>query len=317
MRASLRLALVFSGALSAALLMPRAAHAFCQATTCDPTQVSDMCQFDAQNCLTVGMPLVWQSNCVTVSVQADGAAKQNIDYEAALGSVTRAFAAWTGASCNGGHPSMTVNVSGPITCDASEYNTNKGNANIVVFRQDSWPYVGGQDALGLTRVHFEVSSGTIWDSDIEVNAVDATLSVGDPVPPNAVDLDSLLTHEAGHLLGLAHTTDKTATMFPGYVEGSSSLRHLAQDDITGVCTLYPPNRQVSSTSCEPRHGYSDLCGAQQTSAPPDTDPTTTPSSTTTKSCSVARVGAGHSDGLLIALFSAGFGATLLARRRKR
>ncbi len=307
-----------AAALCATLLAARGAHAFCQATTCDPTKISDMCEFDAQNCLTVGLPLVWQSNCVTVSVQADGAPKQNIDYETALGSVTRAFAAWTGASCDGGPPAMTVQVSGPITCDASEYNPDKGNANIVVFRQDSWPYVGGQDALGLTSVHFEAATGTIWDSDIEVNAVDATLSVGDPVPANAVDLDSLLTHEAGHLLGLAHTTDKSATMFPGYTEGTSTLRHLAQDDIKGICTLYPPGRQASSTSCEPRHGYSDLCGAQQTSTTSD-DPQTTPASTpSSKSCSIARVATEREGG---AFFSAVLGAclavTALARRRVR
>jgi len=149
-------------ALLAPLLLARNARAFCQATTCDPTNISEMCQFNAQNCLIVGQPLAWQSNCVTVSVQAAGAPKQHIDYNAALGSVTRAFAAWTSAACSGGPPSIAVHVTGPISCDASEYNPDRSNANIVVFREDSWPYVGGEDALGLTRVHFEKATGTIW-----------------------------------------------------------------------------------------------------------------------------------------------------------
>jgi MYXO-CTERM domain-containing protein len=279
-------ALVLSAALLTALFSAQRASAFCQATTCDPTMLSEMCQFNAQNCLTVGQPLAWQSNCVTVSVQAAGAPKQNIDYDAAAGSVTRAFAAWTNAACAGGAPSITVHVTGPISCEASEYNSAGGNANIVVFREDTWPYVGGEDALGLTRVRFEPATGAIWDSDIEVNAVDASLSIGDPVPPNSVDLDSLLTHEAGHLLGMAHTLDKTATMFAGYQEGTNTLRTLAPDDVTGICAIYPPTRQASSTSCEPRHGYSDLCGAQQAMQMTETDASSS-SVATSKGCGIS------------------------------
>jgi Matrixin len=278
--------LALSAALLAALFCAHSASAFCQATTCDPTKLEDMCQFNAQNCLTVGQPLAWQSNCVTVSVQAAGAPKQNIDYDAAAGSVTRAFAAWINATCTGGTPSITVHVTGPISCDASEYNSDGGNANIVVFREDTWPYVGGEDALGLTSVHFEPATGAIWDSDIEINAVDASLSIGDPVPPNSVDLDSLLTHEAGHLLGMAHTTDSTATMFPGYQEGTNTLRTLAPDDISGICAIYPPTRKASSTSCEPRHGYSDLCGAQQAVQMTEIDATTS-GAVTSKGCGVS------------------------------
>ncbi len=308
--------LALSAALCAALFRAQTASAFCQATTCDPTMLSDMCQFNAQNCLTVGQPLAWQSNCVTVSVQAAGAPKQNIDYDAAVGSVTRAFAAWTNATCTGGAPSITVHVTGPITCDVSEYNADGGNANIVVFREDTWPYVGGEDALGLTRVRFESATGAIWDSDIEVNAVDATLSIGDPVPPDAVDLDSLLTHEAGHLLGMAHTLDNTATMFAGYQEGTNSLRTLAPDDIDGICAIYPPTRKPSSTSCVPRHGYSDLCGAEQAMQMTEIDASTsTSTATSSKGCGIsARPSAAPWLPSLVTL--AGLALLRLRRRRR-
>ncbi|HWZ87350.1 MAG TPA: matrixin family metalloprotease [Polyangiaceae bacterium] len=269
---------------------------------------ADGCMTDAQNCLTVGMPLFWASSCVTVSVQAAGAPKQHIDYNTALGSVTRAFAAWTSASCGGAAPSISVAVNGPITCAASEYNSDRGNANIVVFREDSWPYVGGQDALGLTRLRFDPASGEIWDSDIEVNAVDEPFSVGDATP-GAVDLDSLLTHEAGHLLGLAHNTqDQTATMYPGYQTGTISLRTLAKDDIAGVCAIYPPTRQASTSSCEPRHGYSDLCGADQPA------PVTPADDQKTSGCSFSRTPRGT--GLPVsALF--GLAAIVLLKRKRR
>ena len=274
---------LYSVGFTAALLLagPRNAAAFCQATTCDPG--AGYCSTDANGCFVDGKPLFWVSNCITVSVQAAGAPKQHIDFATARDSVSRAFAAWTGAACTGGPPSITVHVQGPISCDASEYNPDRGNANVVVFREDSWPYTGGQDALGLTRIHFDPATGEIWDSDIEVNAVDEPLTVGAP-SPNAVDLDSLLTHEAGHLLGLGHNTkDETATMFPGYHQGSIELRSLAADDIAGVCHIYPPNRGAALSSCEPRHGYADLCGSEQPSPPPAATSATTQAS----SCSLS------------------------------
>jgi len=259
--------LAAGAALVLALCGARDARAFCRATTCD-SNVTD-CELDADQCQTLGAPLSWAGSCVTVYVQADASPSQGIDYDAAAASVTRAFASWTNATCTGGKPSISVQVNGPISCDASEYNPDRGNANIVVFR-DTWPYVGGEDALGMTRVRFNPTTGEIYDADIELNTAMEALSVG-AAQPGHVDLDSLLTHEAGHLLGLSHTDDATATMYPGYQLGSTELRSLASDDITGLCSIYEPNRKASSASCEPRHGFSDACGADQPAPTPGRD----------------------------------------------
>lgn len=255
------------GLLAALALNSPSALAFCRATTCDPA--TDDCGIDADGCLTRGLPLFWASSCITVSVQSDAAPLHGIDYAAAKGSVERAFAAWTGAGCSASKPSINVTVKGPTACKLAEYNSDRGNANIVIFREDEWPYVGGQDALGITFLNFDPKTGELWDADIEVNAVDEPLSVA---PSSTdVDLDSLLTHEAGHLLGLGHSRDLVSTMIAGYTAGSTSLRSLAPDDVSGICALYPPGRSLASTSCEPRHGYSDSCGSQQPAPeePPD------------------------------------------------
>jgi len=294
--------------LIAALFGAGRASAFCQATTCDPRKTD--CKPNSAGCFTVGFPLWWASNCVTVDVQADGSASQNIDYETAEASVSRAFAAWNDVSCSGGKPSIAVKVQGPITCDASEYNQDRGNANIVVFR-DEWPYVGGEDALGLTRVRFNPDTGEIYDSDIEVNTVTEPLSVGDPIG-NAVDLDSLLTHEAGHLLGLGHSLEDGATMNPGYNLGSIALRSLTTDDVTGLCSIYPPTRKPSSTSCEPRHGFSELCGADQPVKAPDTD-NNNKKDAASSSCSFS-LHKTSSSGAIVAL---GVALTITLRRRRR
>jgi hypothetical protein len=195
-------------------------------------------------------------------VQANGSRARGIGFASAKESVGRAFAAWLSADCGGGAaPLIDVQVLGPISCAASEYNQTQKNANIVMFRDDQWPYAGAEDALAFTHLQFNADTGELWDADLEINSFEFEFSTGDPVTKN--DLDSMLTHEAGHLLGLAHTLVKDATMFAEYKEGTSGLRTLTSDDVNGVCATYAPNRVPSRVSCSPRHGFSDLCGAEQ------------------------------------------------------
>jgi MYXO-CTERM domain-containing protein len=295
--------------------LPRQASAFCPAMTCDPTDAEQNCQIDARTkCVKSGQPLFWSSNCVTFSIQKDAAPRAGIDYAAAKASVERAFDAWTSADCGGRGPSLRFTLSEPVTCDASEYSLDHHNANIIVFRENEWPYEGAEDALGLTRVRFDpdVNVGELFDTDIELNAVAEPLSVGEP-KANEVDLDSLITHEMGHALGLGHSLDVGATMLAGYATGSVAPRTLGDDDVAGVCEIYPPGRKAGSSSCEPRHGFSELCAVDQPAEPARETPSTDDASPESSSCSVAVRGGGPSrPGWLSALLLIVLGG---ARRR--
>jgi hypothetical protein len=50
-----------------------------------------------------------------------------------------------------------------------------------------------------------VSSGELVDADIEINAKDRVLSLTRPAPHGSFDLESVVTHEAGHFFGLDHS----------------------------------------------------------------------------------------------------------------
>ena len=73
------------------------------------------------------------------------------------------------------------------------------------------------------------------------------------------DVLSILTHEAGHMLGLAHSDVNGATMQVEYVQGSTTLRSLHSDDMGGICEAYPPG-EVGTCDPTPRHGFQSTCG---------------------------------------------------------
>lgn len=90
--------------------------------------------------------------------------------------------------------------------------------------------------------------GTILDADILFNPDIQFIDGFGPLKPKQVDLQSVATHEIGHLLGLAHSVvgeavgtrrSNPATMFPFLHEDSAVLRSLEPDDIASVSSLYP------------------------------------------------------------------------------
>jgi hypothetical protein len=259
-------------------------------------------------CETTGKPLYWASSCVRVSLNIRGAESQGIDYDAAEASLQRAIAAWMDADCDGERPSIDLQLGPPVTCDQSEYNREAANANIVLFHEDEWPHKNAIDPLGLTRLRFDPDTGEIWDADIELNAADEPLSIGEPV--TGADLDSIITHEIGHLLGLGHTLVEGATMEAGYEAGTNGPASLHPDDIAGICALYPPSRKAATSSCEPRHGFSELCGAEQPEPVTPIDG---------GGCSVAAPAGSTPDGAPVALGLLGalLSASILARSARR
>ncbi|CAN6477657.1 unnamed protein product [Victoria cruziana] len=59
----------------------------------------------------------------------------------------------------------------------------------------------------------------------------------DATGSNAFDIESVAVHEIGHLLGLGHTTDMNAVMFPLIGRGMRKV-NLNSDDVQGIRALY-------------------------------------------------------------------------------
>ncbi len=285
---------VFGSAAAAALAFcfAQPGFAFCLTRTCDPS--SGTCAHTGI-CYTSGLPLYWPNSCVSFDVQKDGSPKLGIS-AATLDSIAKAaFTQWMNADCGGGqHPSIKVVDGGPIDCAKPEYNKDQPNANVITFHDDTWEYTNTIDTLALTTVFFDGDTGEIYDANIEINSNQYDFSDGDN-GGSALDLNAVLTHEAGHFLGLSHSDLATATMFGSY---NPDMTTLEQDDMNGICQSLPPDRSTSSDSCTPRHGFSGEC------------------SSPSKGCCSTAIGSTGSGDQTLALFAFGFGFCVWGSRKR-
>jgi Matrixin len=253
-----------------AIAIPRAAGAYCQSAACPSEGPGSSTQGTlcnpAEPGVDCGIALQWRQPCVSFDVQQD--ASSQVDYATADQTLTQALNAWMAVDCGGGPPSIQVFDFGSVACDQVEYNQHGGNANILLFRDAAWPHDtggGGVDTLALTTVTYDVDKGDIYDADIEVNTADNTFTTTDSPGPMDVDLLSVLTHETGHFLGLAHSQDDTATMFASYVMGTTTIRNLSPDDQAAICAAYPVGRSATGACTGlPRHGWAPVCLGDQT-----------------------------------------------------
>ncbi len=254
----------------ATVLVPLRAHAFCRTTTAPVPANYDAAR---NGCITSGLALYWKGACVTYAINQDAASY--IPFETATKIIDQAFATWATAKCadTGERAGISLYDLGAVECAEVRYNSGSPNQNLIVFRETSWPYNDAANTLGLTTVTFNADNGEIYDADMEINASEHNLSISDQVPQNGFDLLSVITHEAGHFLGLAHATSPTATMFASYRPGTINLRSLTPDDVAGLCAMYPNDKErvvdpkvsasgvVAADACSqtPRHGFTTKC----------------------------------------------------------
>jgi hypothetical protein len=236
------------------------AHAYCRTSTCSS------CARDAQTgCSLGGTPIAWPNACVSFSMQE--AASSAIDLEHATALMREAFAIWENARCGeaGERPSIQISDAfGPALCATTQYNTRAGNANLVLFRDDDWPYSGEGRELAATWLTVD-GQGVILDADIEINATsplsvpaEAGLSLGVIVDQH--DLLSIMVHEAGHFLGLDHSREDGSVML-AELSAAEVRTQLSADDEAAICAAYPPERDAATCDYTPRGGFAPECAA--------------------------------------------------------
>ncbi|HEY8041860.1 MAG TPA: matrixin family metalloprotease [Polyangiaceae bacterium] len=170
--------------------------------------------------------------------------------------VARAVRGWSAMS---GAPVLATQV-GPGGGEA-KYD---GQNTILIAPQGFAP---AGNALAVTVVTLDDSTGAILDTDVVINGIHAFAVLaaqaqghGEPIATDgagsgdgeagAFDLEHVVSHETGHTLGLADEEgDREAVMYAYSRSGDASNRAPATDDLDGIETLYPGTGTVPRAGC--------------------------------------------------------------------
>lgn len=190
------------------------------------------------------LPIAWDHTCIIWHLDERGMVDFQPGEDGLRGSllesvVERSFETWNEPSCSG----LKLIYGGTRHPDDEE--VEAALLNMVVFERDDWPS-GSQMTFATTVVNFDPNDGVIRTADIVVNDQFYTFSLTGPPAPGEADLQNTLTHEVGHLLGMAHSDRPAAAMYGSAPLGETRKRSLADDDVDGLCAQYPAADFASS-----------------------------------------------------------------------
>jgi hypothetical protein len=247
-------------AVALVLGLTSTADAFCRMTT--------KMQTAGSTCATDGIPLAWRRQCISFSMVSRP--ETDPSFNSVRDVADRSFDTWMQVTC-GGQPVglQTLETKELGACDQPEYSRHAPNANTIIFVQDWAARSLPQDAFGLTLVWHDPTTGEILDADMQLNETIGTFSIcGDVCPAGAVDIQNVMTHEAGHFYGLGHSDVIGATMSARATVGETSKRTLADDDRAGLCAIYGKNAAANCMMNDfvPDNGFSPSCAPAESTS---------------------------------------------------
>jgi hypothetical protein len=182
----------------------------------------------------------WPNNSVTIALSSSlNAPQANVKAGSDVArAARRALLQWAGAS-----NIRFVETSSNIQSISPSTGGDGISLITIANTPENAALFSGSDRPGRTRVFFDPATGLISEADIALNpaalfSTDGTFAT--------YDLEAVLTHELGHLLGLEHSGMVGATMQPRlalnglYTLPAFSPRTLSEDDRAGVRSLYGP-----------------------------------------------------------------------------
>ena len=224
-------------------------HAFCRESLA--SQSTGPCKDDPS-----ALPLFWDRSCMTYvfnpttwKLIPGGESFVRQTFKAA-------YQSWANTQCSGTTklPFLVAQASGTTQTSRSEFLYDVPNESIVIARTlGEWATLPDHDshALALTLIWHDKKTGEILDVDMELNGGAGTFSDCDKSKCSGaqIDLQNTITHEAGHLLGLGHSTASGSTMQASTMSGPEvSKRSLEMDDKAGYCALELPAGPCSASN---------------------------------------------------------------------
>ncbi|MBL8696327.1 MAG: IPT/TIG domain-containing protein [Planctomycetes bacterium] len=174
-------------------------------------------------------PIRWHGPSVSYLLHPGGS--DDVPDESDLLAVREAFESWN-AALQGSL--QLVETSGP---NPSSKNVDELSTHRVVFDEDDttgyFPVETG--IVALTPIRYN-SLNRIVDADIIFNGRDHRFSTS--FAASSFDIRDVAAHEVGHFLGLDHSPQLGATLFPYVSYGQTEHRSLSEDEVQGARAVY-------------------------------------------------------------------------------
>ena len=140
--------------------------------------------------------------------------------------VHRAFQTWQNVS--------TAQVTFEYTGATPQRTLGRDGMNLVTFADDATQAVLGSSTIAATFSFFSNSSTVTDEADIVFSQ---SLNFSTSGETGKYDIQGVLTHEIGHLLGLDHSGLVSSVMVPFAAATQIDQRTLAYDDIAGLSEI--------------------------------------------------------------------------------
>jgi hypothetical protein len=184
----------------------------------------------------------WPGNSVPFYVNP---ANRDVTEDAAIAALQVAASNWKNQST----ADINVYYAGRTTGTTI---VNNGK-NEIFFRDES---NGGTAAV---TYWWYGGDGKLLDSDMKFFDSGFKFFTGQSGCSQGIYIEDLASHEFGHFIGIQHSADTTATMYPTVsVWCGQNWRYLAQDDINAVQLVYPGSSQTSGAPAAPSSAMAAL-----------------------------------------------------------
>ena len=142
----------------------------------------------------------------------------------------------------------------PASQPRFRFTPDPGQDVTISFCRGKWQ--GAAIDLGRTQFVASPTDGSVTSATVELNECDHQFTPPGETAEALFDLQSVIAHELGHVLGLGHGDKSTAIMFPN---GEGAVTRFPQaDDVTALALIY--------LGREPLAGFAPLAAAEPAGA---------------------------------------------------
>jgi hypothetical protein len=175
-------------------------------------------------------PWKWNVAVLEYTVYTSSATAAGLDPAATVTSLSEGFVAWSEANSNAPSTASHTNTSSTLpNTDVMDYENSilwapLNEANTIAVTT-TWYYTRG------------INKGKAAEFDMVFNTNFDWSTSG---ASDKMDVQNITTHEAGHALGLDHSSASAdLTMYPYATEGETKKRSLEPGDVAGIKARYP------------------------------------------------------------------------------